>query len=181
MGPSLPPGPSGPALNLRSPAHRTERELLKLALQRPELVSPAFDAYGADEFTAPPYAAVRQVIEEAGGAEQGAQDTSDYLARVRETAPNDTVRALVTELAVEPIMRKTVDEIFAGELLIRVRLRAVDRRILDVQGTLARLGGPHADPQQLAAVQNELWVLQQYAQSLRNQRRGRALTAPAAR
>ncbi|MBT2398734.1 DNA primase [Streptomyces sp. ISL-100] len=165
---AAPAVPSGPALNLRSPAHRTERELLKLALQRPELVSPAFDAYGADEFTAPPYAAVRQVIEEAGGAEQGAQNASDYLAQVRETAPNDTVRALVTELAVEPIMRKTVDEIYAGEQLIRVRLRAVDRRILDVQGTLARLGGPHADPEQLAAVQNELWVLQQYAQSLRS-------------
>ncbi|WP_274558174.1 DNA primase [Streptomyces spiramyceticus] len=160
--------PTGPALNLRSPAHRTERELLKLALQRPELVSPAFDAYGADEFTAPPYAAVRQVIEEAGGAEQGAQDASDYLARVRAAAPNDTVRALVTELAVEAILRKTVDEIYAGEQLIRVRLRAVDRRILDVQGTLARLAGPHADPEHLAAVQNELWVLQQYAQSLRN-------------
>ncbi|MBT2492307.1 DNA primase [Streptomyces sp. ISL-96] len=165
---AAPAAPSGPALNLRSPAHRTERELLKLALQRPELVSPAFDAYGADEFTAPPYAAVRQVIEEAGGAEQGAQNASDYLAQVRETAPNDTVRALVTELAVEPIMRKTVDELYAGEQLIRVRLRAVDRRILDVQGTLARLGGPHADPEQLAAVQNELWVLQQYAQSLRS-------------
>ncbi|MGW7194794.1 DNA primase [Streptomyces chryseus] len=165
---AAPAAPSGPALNLRSPAHRTERELLKLALQRPELVSPAFDAYGADEFTAPPYAAVRQVIEEAGGAEQGARNASDYLAQVREAAPNDTVRALVTELAVEPIMRKTVDEIYAGEQLIRVRLRAVDRRILDVQGTLARLGGPHADPEQLAAVQNELWVLQQYAQSLRN-------------
>ncbi|GAA1512781.1 DNA primase [Streptomyces albidochromogenes] len=165
---AAPAAPSGPALNLRSPAHRTERELLKLALQRPELVSPAFDAYGADEFTAPPYAAVRQVIEEAGGAEQGAHNASDYLAQVREAAPNDTVRALVTELAVEPIMRKIVDEIYAGEQLIRVRLRAVDRRILDVQGTLARLGGPHADPEQLAAVQNELWVLQQYAQSLRN-------------
>ncbi|MBT2505025.1 DNA primase [Streptomyces sp. ISL-98] len=160
--------PTGPALNLRSPAHRTERELLKLALQRPELVSPAFDAYGADEFTAPPYAAVRQVIEEAGGAEQGAQDASDYLARVRAAAPNDTVRALVTELAVEAILRKTVDEIYAGEQLIRVRLRAVDRRILDVQGTMARLAGPHTDPEHLAAVQNELWVLQQYAQSLRN-------------
>ncbi|MFD5103557.1 DNA primase [Streptomyces albidochromogenes] len=165
---AAPAAPSGPALNMRSPAHRTERELLKLALQRPELVSPAFDAYGADEFTAPPYAAVRQVIEEAGGAEQGALNASDYLAQVREAAPNDTVRALVTELAVEPIMRKSVDEIYAGEQLIRVRLRAVDRRILDVQGTLARLGGPHADPEQLAAVQNELWVLQQYAQSLRN-------------
>ncbi|MFE4307379.1 DNA primase [Streptomyces sp. NPDC056891] len=155
---------SGPALNLRSPAHRTERELLKLALQRPELVSPAFDAYGADEFTAPPYAAVRQCVQDAGGA-TGAP--SDYLATVREAAPNDTVRALVTELAVEAIFAKTVDEAYAGDQLVTVRLRAVDRRIREVQGTLARLGA-QGDPEQLAAVQNELWVLTQYGQSLRN-------------
>ncbi len=160
--------PSGPALNLRSPAHRTERELLKLALQHPELVSPAFDAYGIDEFTAPPYAAVRQTIAEAGGAEQGTQDSSGYIARVRDAAPNDTVRALVTELAVEAVHAKTVDETYAGFQLVQVRLRAVDRRISEVQGTLARLG-PQADPEQHTAVQNELWVLQQYARSLRNQ------------
>jgi DNA primase len=159
---------AGPALNLRSPAHRTERELLKLALQDPDLVSPAFDAYGVDEFTAPPYAAVRQTIAEAGGAEQGTQDTPDYLARVRDAAPNDTVRALVTELAVEAVHARTVDETYAGTQLVQVRLRAVDRRIREVQGNLARLG-PHADPEHHTAVQNELWVLQQYAQSLRNQ------------
>ncbi|HZX38639.1 MAG TPA: DNA primase [Streptomyces sp.] len=158
----------GPALNLRSPAHRTERELLKLALQHPDLVSPAFDAYGVDEFTAPPYAAVRQTIAEAGGAEQGTQDSPEYLARVRDAAPNDTVRALVTELAVEAVHARTVDETYAGTQLVQVRLRAVDRRIREVQGTLARLG-PHADPEHHTAVQNELWVLQQYAQSLRNQ------------
>ncbi|MFI0989805.1 DNA primase [Streptomyces exfoliatus] len=162
--PGGPTGPSGPALNLRSPAHRTERELLKLALQRPELVSPAFDAYGADEFTAPPYAAVRQCVQDAGGA-TGAP--SDYLDTVREAAPNDTVRALVTELAVETIFAKNVDEAYAGDQLVTVRLRAVDRRIREVQGTLARLG-PNGDPEQLAAVQNELWVLTQYGQSLRN-------------
>lgn len=154
----------GPALNLRSPAHRTERELLKLALQRPALVSPAFDAYGIDEFTAPPYAAVRQAIQDAGGASLG---TEDYLTRVREAAPNDTVRALVTELAVEAIHAKTVDEVYAGVQLVQVRLRAVDRRVQEIQGTLSRLG-PQAPPEQLAAVQEELWVLQQYGQRLRN-------------
>ncbi|WP_345283511.1 DNA primase [Streptomyces gulbargensis] len=159
-----PAAPAGPALNLRSPAHRTERELLKLALQYPALVSPAFDAYGIDEFTAPPYAAVRRCIEDAGGA-TGAP--ADYLAAVREAAPDDTVRALVTELAVEPIFAKTVDEAYAGDQLVTVRLRAVDRRIRDVQGTLARLGA-HGDPERVAAVQNELWVLTQYGQSLRN-------------
>ncbi|MFD3513946.1 DNA primase [Streptomyces sp. NPDC058657] len=158
---------TGPALNLRSPVHRTERELLKLALQRPDLVSPAFDAYGADEFTAPPYAAVRQTIEEAGGVELGARAPADYLARVRETALNDQIRAMVTELAVEAIHAKSVDEIYAGMQLVQVRLRAVDRRILEVQGSLSRAGS-HGDPTTLAAVQNELWVLQQYAQSLRN-------------
>ncbi|CAM5365311.1 DNA primase [Streptomyces spiroverticillatus] len=165
-GPATPVA-SGPALNLRSPVHRTERELLKLALQRPDLVSPAFDAYGADEFTAPPYAAVRQTIEEAGGAELGAQNPADYLARVRECAVNDQVRSMVTELAVEALHAKSIDEVYAGVQLVQVRLRAVDRRILEVQGSLARLGG-HGDPAHLTAVQNELWVLQQYGQSLRN-------------
>ncbi|MFG3530637.1 DNA primase [Streptomyces sp. NPDC047917] len=162
-----PATPSGPALNLRSPAHRTERELLKLALQKPALVSPAFDAYGADEFTAPPYAAVRQCIAEAGGAELGVPETREYLVQVLDAAPNDTVRNLVTELAVEVFHGKTIDETYAGMQLVQVRLRAVDRRIGDVQGSLARLGSNVA-PDHLAAAQNEVWVLQQYAQSLRN-------------
>lgn len=162
-----PPVPSGPALNLRSPAHRTERELLKLALQRPELVAPAFDAYGADEFTAPPYAAVRQCIEEAGGAEQGLADSREYLVRVLDATPNESVRKLITELAVEVFHGKSIDETYAGEHLVKVRLRAVDRRINDVQSSLARLGSNVA-PDHLAAAQNEVWVLQQYAQTLRN-------------
>ncbi|HWU10987.1 MAG TPA: hypothetical protein VN520_32315, partial [Streptomyces sp.] len=55
----------------------------------------------------------------------------------------------------------------AGMQLVQVRLRAVDRRIDDVQGSLARLGSNVA-PDHLAAAQNEVWVLQQYAQSLRS-------------
>ncbi|MFJ9179901.1 DNA primase [Streptomyces sp. NPDC102360] len=155
----------GPALTLRNPVFTTERELLKLALQYPQLVSPAFDAYGVDEFTADPYAAVRQAIMDAGGAEQGVHDPQEYLIAVRAAAPDDAVRAMVTELAVEAIRRKTVDEAYAGEQLVTVRKRAVDRRIRDVQGTLTRLGAG-GDPHQLAAVQNELWVLQQYGQAL---------------
>ncbi|WP_030682332.1 DNA primase [Streptomyces cellulosae] len=160
------PSAPGPALNLRNPVYATERELLKLALQRPELVSPAFDAYGVDEFTAAPYAAVRQAIMDAGGAEYGVQDPQEYLVRVRDVAPDNAVRAMVTELAVEAIMRKTVDENYAGDQLVTVRRRAVERRIRDIQSSLTRLG-THGDPAQAAAVQNELWVLQQYDQALR--------------
>ncbi|MFI9149522.1 DNA primase [Streptomyces sp. NPDC053367] len=160
------PAASGPALTLRNPVYATERELLKLALQRPELVSPAFDAYGVDEFTAAPYAAVRQAILDAGGAEYGVQDPQEYLVRVRDAAPDDTVRAMVTELAVEAIMRRTVDEVYAGMVLVQVRRRAVERRVRDVQSQLTRLAAG-GDPAELAAVQNELWVLQQYDQTLR--------------
>ncbi|MFI9718421.1 DNA primase [Streptomyces sp. NPDC052396] len=159
-----PAGPRGPALNLRSPAHRTERELLKLALQRPELVAPAFDAYGEDEFTAAPYAVVRRAIDEAGGVTQ-ADDA--YLTRVREAAPDDTVRSLVTELAVEPLHARTVDEVYAGTQLVQVRLRAVERRVSQVQASLVRLGA-QAAPDHLTAVQNELWVLEQYGRSLKD-------------
>ncbi|MEU9114537.1 DNA primase [Streptomyces sp. NPDC048483] len=158
------PGPRGPALNLRSPAHRVERELLKLALQRPDLVSPAFDAYGTDEFTAPPYATVRQCIEDAGGATAA---DHDYLTRVIDAAADDTVRAMVRELAVEPLhTRRDPDDAYAGVQLVAVRLAAVTHRVTEIRGTLQRLG-PRADPEHLTAVQNELWVLQQYGQSLR--------------
>ncbi|MFF1279423.1 DNA primase [Streptomyces sp. NPDC058299] len=156
----------GPALTLRNPVHAAERELLKLALQRPELVSPAFDAYGMDEFTAPPYAAVRRAVAEAGGAEYGVSDPQEYVVRVREAAPDDTVRAMVTELAVEPILRRTVDETYAGTVLVQIRRRAVERRIRDIQSQLTRLAAG-GDPARLAAVQNEVWVLQQYDQALR--------------
>jgi DNA primase len=56
--------------------------------------------------------------------------------------------------------------LYAGEVLVRVRRRAVERRIRDLTGTVARLSNG-GDPAQLAAVQNELWVLQQYDQALR--------------
>ncbi|MFI8346337.1 DNA primase [Streptomyces sp. NPDC085596] len=157
----------GPALTLRNPVYATERELLKLALQRPELVSPAFDAYGLDEFTAPPYVAVRQAIAEAGGAEFGTQDPQEYVVRVREAAPDDTVRAMVTELAVEAIMRRTVDETYAGMVLVQIRRRAVTRRITELQSTLTRLG--HTDPAQSAAVQNEMMVLTRYDRALQHE------------
>ncbi|MEV6316148.1 DNA primase [Streptomyces sp. NPDC051776] len=160
-----PRSPRGPALNLRSPAHRVERELLKLALQRPDLVSPAFDAYGADEFTAPPYATVRTAIENAGGA---AAADGDYLARVRDAAPNDTLRALVTELAVEPLhTRRVPDDLYAGTQLVAVRLAAVNRRVAEIHAQLRRLeSGPETSA--MIAVQNELKVLQDYGRSLKD-------------
>jgi DNA primase len=156
----------GPALNLRSPAHRVERELLKLALQRPELVSPAFDAYGTDEFTAPPYATIRQTIDAAGGASDA---DDDYVSRVRATASDDTVRSLVNELVVEPLRSargREPDELYAGMQLVAVRLAAVNTRIADLESAARRLEAQR-DEERSASVRQEIWTLQQYGRSLR--------------
>ncbi|MCH6160149.1 DNA primase [Streptomyces marispadix] len=170
-GAQTPAAHGGPALHLRSPAHRVERELLKLALQRPELVAPAFDAYETDEFTAPPYAAVREAVEAAGGV-TGADD--DFVSRVRAAAPDDTVRALVHELVVEPLRSargREPDELYAGTQLVAVRLAAVNARIADLESSARRLEAQR-DDERSAAVRQEIWTLTQYGRSL--QERGAA-------
>ncbi|WP_354640204.1 DNA primase [Kitasatospora camelliae] len=161
--------PAAPAfrLNPRDPAQFVERELLKLALQHPELVSPAFDQYGEDEFPTPPYTAVRRAVGQAGGTAYGAA-LPDFTAAVRDACPDDQVRNLVTELTVEPIRsRRKADEIYAGEFLVSLRLQSVDRRVAEVRAHLQRLG-TRAPAEQLNAVQSELYALQQYGHQLRS-------------
>jgi DNA primase len=77
---------------------------------------------------------------------------------------------MVTELAVEAVMHK-VPEIYAGEVLVKVRMNAVTRRIAQVHASQARLAaqGVRPDAPEMAAVQSELWALQQYGQRLRVQ------------
>lgn len=161
--------PSRPVhrLNPRDPAQFVERELLKLALQHPELVSPAFDNFGDEEFPTPPYTAVRRAIRQAGGTGYGAS-LPDFTAVARDACPDDQVRGLVTELTVEPLRtRRAADAIYAGEFLVKLRLQAVDRRVTEVRTHLQRLGN-RATTEESGPVQAELWALQQYAQQLRS-------------
>ena len=163
------PGRSARPVVGQGPEAFVERELLKLALQYPGLVVPLFDAFGADEFADPVYARIRLMIAESGGVATGAQVPDDWPRLVAEAAPDDGMRALLRELVVEPVRTRrgrAVDELYAGEFLVRLRLQAVHRRIAEVRGYLQRLG-PSAPPEQLAPVQQELWALQQYVQRLR--------------
>ncbi|MBP0451730.1 MULTISPECIES: DNA primase [unclassified Kitasatospora] len=155
-------------LNPRDPAQFVERELLKLALQHPDLVAPAFDHYGEDEFPTPPYTAVRRAIAQAGGAAHGA-GRADFTSEVREASPDDQVRSLVTELTVEPVRsRRKADAIYAGEFLVKLRLQAVDQRITEGRAYLNQLHARGAS-EEWNAVSNELWQLEQYKQRLRSQ------------
>ncbi|HMH92350.1 MAG TPA: DNA primase, partial [Streptosporangiaceae bacterium] len=60
--------PAASAYDRRDPVLQIEREALKLAVQRPALCGPVFDALGAACFTAPVHAAAFEIVVGCGGA-----------------------------------------------------------------------------------------------------------------
>src|SRR5690349_23611244 len=108
-------GPS-PPYDLTDPVVVVEREALKLAVQRPALCGPEFDALGADAFIAPVHRAVFTLIAECGGTTSGGGSPRQWTAQLREQAPNERAQAFVTALAVESLHREP-DEKYADALL----------------------------------------------------------------
>ncbi len=132
------------------PVMQVEREALKLAVQRPALCGPVFDAIEASVFTAPPHAAVRALIEASGGA-RAAGSGREWAARLRDAAPNDRARAFVTQLAVEPLRVPRADgepdARYADAVLARVEELAVSRNIAVVKSRLQRLSPVEGQPE----------------------------------
>jgi len=132
------------------PVIQVEREALKLAVQRPALCGPAFDVLGPAAFTAPPHAAVRELIDGCGGA-RGAASAQEWVARLRDAAPDDQVRGFVTRLAVEalrvPRADGEPDARYADAVLARVEELTVSRRIAAVKSRLQRLNPVDAQPE----------------------------------
>jgi len=135
-----PGGAGGPPYDLRDPVIRVEREALKLAVQRPALCGPEFDALGADAFTAPVHGAVFTLIAGCGGTSAGGGGMREWAARLREEAPNERAQAFVTALAVEPLqIPGEPDARYADVVLARVGELAVSREITSVKARLQRM------------------------------------------
>ena len=146
-------GPNGPArpteradplrYDLRDPVIQVEREALKLAVQRPALCGPVFDELGTAAFTAPPHAAVFDVIARCGGAGRAAGGGREWAERLRAAAPDDQVRTFVTQLAVEnpraPRADGEPDARYADAVLARIGELSVSREIATVKSRLQRL------------------------------------------
>ncbi|MFB4308053.1 DNA primase [Actinomadura sp. GTD37] len=128
-----------PAFDPSDPEVQRERELLKLAVQRPALLGPVFDEVPAEAFIAPPHAAVRAVIGEAGGV-TAAGGAAQWVALLLESAPNDQLRDLITKLGVEPLRSAhESDDRYAVELLARIQERQLTLMIADAKSKLGRL------------------------------------------
>jgi DNA primase len=124
------------------PVIQLEREALKLAVQRPALCGPAFDALGAESFTAPVHASVLGLIAQCGGA-ASAGGGREWAERLRAAAPDDRARGFVTRLAVEPLRAPRsdgeADARYADAVLARVEELSVSRDIAVIKSRLQRL------------------------------------------
>jgi DNA primase len=134
------PGAPGEATyDPSDPVVQVEREVLKLAVQRPGLCGPEFDALGPDAFTVPAHHGVFGLMAALGGT-GGAGGGREWAARLREEAPNDQARAFITRLAVEPPqLTGEPDARYADKILARVAELAVSREIAAVKSKLQRM------------------------------------------
>src|SRR4051794_34454274 len=150
----------------RDPGLIVEREVMKLAVQRPTMLGADFDALDVVVFRAPAYAAVRAAVAKAGGT-ASATAGPEWVGKVQEAAETDSVRELVTELAVEALQtRDEEDPRYALALVARLEEMALTRQIQELKSRLQRL-----NPVEQAADYNrlfgELIVLEQRKQALR--------------
>jgi DNA primase len=133
----------------RDPVVSVERQALKLAIQRPALCGPIFDALPTAVFTVPAHAAVRELIAASGGV-SSVMSARDWAERLRTAAPNDNARSFVTRLAVEPIEvpgpTGEPDARFAEAVLARVEELMVSREIAGTKSRLQRLS-PVTEPE----------------------------------
>jgi DNA primase len=121
------------------PVSGVERELLKLAVQRPGLCGPEFDALGAEAFTVPAHAAMFGLIAACGGT-TAAGSPRDWAARLRDEAPSERAQGFVTGLAVESLqIAGEPDAKYADAVLAQVAKLAVSREIAAVKARLQRM------------------------------------------
>jgi len=144
------------------PVVNVERQALKLAVQRPALCGPAFDALGAGCFTAPVHAAVYELIARCGGT-AAAKGGREWAERLRAAAPDDRARGFVTGLAVErleaPGSVGEADARYADAVLARVEELAVSREIAAIKSRLQRLS-PVAEPTEYNRMFGDLVALE---------------------
>jgi len=144
--PGTEPGQGRPAeapYDADNPVVQLEREALKLAVQRPALCGPSFDALGPECFTVPVHAAVFGLITECGGAGGGAAGGREWAERLLAAAPDDQLQKFLTRLAVEqlrtPRADGEADARYVDAILARVEELAVSREIAVVKSRLQRL------------------------------------------
>lgn len=112
------------------PQLRLEREVLRTALQHPDLLPPSWKLVTVDDFRAPLSQTLFSAIADAA---------ADDLNAVLEALPDDAVRARVRALAMSE-SRIEADGAHIGELIARLRAAAVEREVAALREQMTALG-----------------------------------------
>jgi len=159
--------PRLPRPDPRDKVAAVEREALKVALQVPQVAGSWVDALEPEAFRSPAYAAVHQAIVAAGGAAAGLSDRA-WLDAVLAVCPDDAVRAVVHELAVDPLPTDAADQRYAQSVIARLLEIDASRRIADLKARLQRVE-PASDPDAYQGLFTDVLALEAYRRGLREQ------------
>ncbi|WP_130348784.1 DNA primase [Herbihabitans rhizosphaerae] len=153
------------------PRFWVQRESIKCALQVPELAGPYYDQVPDDAFSDPAYRELHQALIKSGGASSGLAGPA-LVDAVRENCPHQTVRSLLTELAVESLRAKTEpDARYVSSLVARMQENLVARQIADLKSRLQRVN-PVEESEEYRTLFGDLVALEQYRKALGEQAAG---------
>ncbi|MER7460755.1 DNA primase [Micromonospora sp. NPDC126480] len=170
-GPDAAPRPAPAEAQVDSPQSMVEREALKLALQVPVLAGPMFDAVEASEYRHPVHVAVRAAVAAAGGV-TAATGGAVWIESVRDACDDLAAKALVGELAVEPLrIDGEPDPRYVSVTMARLQWGSVTGRIRDLKSKIQRIN-PVSNKDEYFAAFGELLSLEQHARALREQAAG---------
>ena len=166
--PNQPAAPDAPPVPPR--LAQAEREVIKAALQAPDVVGAQFDELDASAFLVAVHRQLRQAIAAAGGAATAAPGPA-WAQRVSAQLPEDSqVRSAVSALAVEPLRCKVDEQArYAEAMTVNLAEQVIAREVAQVKSKVGRL-----DPVAEAEQQGEL-----YARLLQLEQRRRELRAKA--
>jgi DNA primase len=159
--------PRLPRPDPRDKVAAVEREALKVALQVPQVAGSWVDALETEAFRSPAYAAVHRAVVAAGGAAAGLSDRA-WLDAVLAACPDDAVRAVVHELAVDPLPTDEADQRYAQSVIARLLEIDANRRIADLKARLQRVE-PANDPDAYQSLFADVLALESYRRGLREQ------------
>jgi DNA primase len=152
------PGEAGSQRD-RSARARLEREVLRVALQRPDLLPETWYEVTADDLSHPKAKEVFRTLQAAGGA-------GVALAAVLEAAPDDDTRALIRAIALESPEVEPEEEMVAV-LVGKVLLYRLDRDIAARKAAIERLN-PTTDPDGYRTQFEQLIALEARRRDLRS-------------
>jgi len=155
--------------DLRDPRFSLERETLKLVVQHPMTIGRSTSEIGPNDFTHPTYRAVWELVAAAGGPGAGAGDAG-WTTRLRDAATDPAVSSVVSELAVEPLMKEP-DAAYVAQHVFRLMELTTARRVNAIKSKLQRTN-PVEQPDEFNKMFGELAALEAHRRALRDRLAG---------